>query len=68
MNMNEQNRHTDYLNMMSAPNYSNFTAHQEAQHEHDNRWVCDPQTENGHHTSTDANHQQFSAKDFVRTK
>jgi len=39
MNLNEQNQRTDYLNMMSAHNYSNVIAPHEAECEHDNRWV-----------------------------
>jgi len=39
MNMNEQNQRTDYLNMMSAHNYSNIITPHEAAYEHDNRWV-----------------------------
>jgi hypothetical protein len=66
--MNEQNQRTDYLNMMSARNYSNIIAPHEAQYEHDNRWVWYTQTEKGDYISTNVNHQLLSVKDFVGTK
>ena len=55
MNMNEQNQRTDYLNMMSAHNYSNITAPHEAAYEHGNRWVWYIRTEYSDYTSTNAN-------------
>jgi hypothetical protein len=67
MNMNEQNQRTDYLNMMSAHNYSNIIAPHEAAYEHDNRWVWYTQTEYSDYMSTNANHQLLSVKDFVGT-
>lgn len=68
VNMNEQNQRTDYLNMISAHNYSNIIAPHKAEYEHDNRWVWDPQTENSNHMCTNANTQLLSVKDFVTTK
>jgi hypothetical protein len=68
MNMNAQNQQTDYLNMMSAHNYSNIIAPNEAEYEHENRWVWYTQTESSDYTSTNANHQLLSVKDFVGTK
>jgi hypothetical protein len=69
--MNQQNQQRpDYLNMMSAHNYSNIIAPRETEYEHDNRWVWDPQTaENSdYYMSTNANHQLLSVKDSVGTK
>ena len=68
MNMNEQNQRTDYLNMMSAHNYSNIITLHEAEYEHDNRWVWYRRTEKSGYMSTNANHQLLSVKDFVGTK
>jgi hypothetical protein len=68
VNMNQQNQRPDYLNMMSAHNYSNITAPHETEYEHDNRWVWNPQTEDSNYMSTNANHQLLSVKDSVGTK
>jgi hypothetical protein len=65
VDMNERNLHNDYLNMMSAPNYSNIVAPQERQHEYVNRWVWGHQTENSDHISTNTNHQLFSYKHLI---